>query len=151
MNPLTALDFCIKHKVVADQIIADCDDTDLAELAFELLRLFAHATRQLHTELGRLTITSALHDIAKADDEDWPARHAAELILTHSMANDVCIETALRELGVYGMQQRWHVINVTADVPAVIAAIPALWFRLLPALDTPLLEHFAGQLNEDFS
>jgi hypothetical protein len=147
MNPLTTVDFCVKHQVVKDQIVASCD---LSELALELLRLFAHAARRLHTELGWLGITLALSEIANAVDEAWPARYAADLIAAHAMTVDVPgVDSALRDLGAHAMVQRWNVIEVTADAAAVISAIPELWFRLLPALDTPLLEHFAAQLNSE--
>ena len=64
------------------------------------------------------------------------------------LAHEMMADSALRDFGAGVMAQRWHVINVTADVVEVIAAIPAVWFRLLPALDTPLLEHFATELDE---
>lgn len=144
MNPIVALDYATKHRTVANQIIRDCDDFELIELALELTRLFSYAAHKLRTEYGWLATFLAIQEIANATNEQWTVRHAAEVILNDSMMSD----PALYEFGSDAMQKRWHVITVTADVADVIEAIPALWFRMLPELDTPMLEAFAEELWE---
>jgi hypothetical protein len=146
VNPLLACDFAIKHKVVADRIASEADEF---ELALELLRLFDHTAHALHTELGCLAITSTLQEIASANNEHWNDRHAAELILAYQMMADLpSVPSELRDIGAHALDQRWNVINVTSDVVEAVRAIAAVWFRLLPELDVPLLEHVATELYE---
>ncbi|RAV00674.1 hypothetical protein DQP58_00090 [Mycobacterium colombiense] len=155
IDPTAALDFATKHHVVAQRILRDCDDADLSQLAFDLLNLYAVVAKRLHSEIGWVTIVSALHDVREyANDPN--DRHAGALILAHSMAADARgVDADLREIGMEELAKRFTVINATDRTLATITAIPIVWQRLLPVLTTPagidLLERFSIELQRDES
>ncbi|OBH75931.1 hypothetical protein A5681_09845 [Mycobacterium scrofulaceum] len=147
IEPTTALDFAIRHQVVRDRILSQCDGSDLARLALDLLRLYAHASRRLHTDLGAMAVTSALHEVYERTS-DPNEKHAAALILAHLMTTDGGgVDADLREMGFETLAERFHIVTVTDRTLAVITAIPIVWQRIVPELTTMggigLLEHFS--------
>jgi hypothetical protein len=148
MNPTLAVDFATKHKSVRDLILADCDDYQRGVLVGELLKLFAHANSQLHTDLGRLGVLSALAQIADRD-EHWARRHAAKCIIAFDQMRDVPeMDVALRELGAESLADLMFVAEALGRADEVVVAIPAVWSELLPECDDHLLAHFAEQLGD---
>jgi hypothetical protein len=146
LNP-NAIDLATKHQIIADRILGDCDDIELAELVVDLLALYRHSARRLRSQLGLIAVDLALHEIA-TDDFDYSRQSAAKLIIATGIAADgPSVEADLRQIGWDSVRQLTHVISVTGRTLAVVAAIPAIWRQLLPELSTPsgrqLLEHFA--------
>lgn len=151
IDPNAALNFATRHRVVAQRILDDCDDTDLGQLALDLLSLYSYAAKRLHTELGWLALLSALHEVREygLDPND---RHAAALILAHAMAADAHgVDPGLHEIGHEQLGDRFDVVSATGRILSVIASIPIVWQQLLPVLTTPagidLLERLSIELQ----
>jgi hypothetical protein len=170
INPLSALDFATKHQVVADQILETCDDAELTELVLDLLSMYSHAANRMLSDLGWLSTVDALVEIRDRGipierspenvvqlrpnvagcSADWAEKHAAELILAHTMWVDSRgVEANLRAFGAEALLDKFHTLDLFGNTIAVARAIPALWRKVFPQLATrggqDLLEHFVTQ------
>jgi hypothetical protein len=142
--------FCTSRESTIDRFLETVDDDDLTNLLLDSLRLYAHASRRLRTELGRIAVAAALYEIARG--EDLACANAARMILAFTAEDDVCADIVLRELGFEELQQIGHVANVLGRAQELVAAVPAVWRSLLPetanAAGYELMQRFAIELKE---
>jgi hypothetical protein len=146
MDGLRALDFATKHKIVADRIVSDLAEDEILELGMDLMAMYSHSARRQLSHLGWLSTVALLHEIRERSDH-WPEKHAAQLVLAHQIWEDSGdVDADLRQHGAEDLATKWHTIGALGRTVAAVAAIPALWNRLLPQLGSAagqdLLEHF---------
>jgi hypothetical protein len=149
MDGLRALDVATKHKVVADRIVGDLCGDDLVELALDLMSMYWQAAGKLLSSQGIVATLSALHEV-REHSPDWDERHAATLILAHTMWVDVPgVDAELRRFGSAALLEKFNSVEVFNNMAGVVSAIPRVWRQQLPQLAAPggqdLLAHMVTQ------
>jgi hypothetical protein len=152
MDPITVLDFATRTGEVGDQILAECDSGERDELAFGLMRLYAHAAKKLRTEPALIAIDSAFHVMREYDD-DRNVMDAADLILAFGeMSDSPGADSDLRAFGYHSLMKRLNVVDAVDRMESVIKKIPIVWNRLLPELiwtrvGRDMLARFSAEIN----
>jgi hypothetical protein len=158
MDPVTIFDVANATPSTAQKFLIGLDDDELFELAWDLCRMYAYASRRLLSDMGYMANMAALHEIRDYGN-NWGQRHAAQLILSLEMTvnapsttdpygdrDDNRVPASLRAEGAYDLEKKWHVLGVVDAKVAAISAIPRLWNYLLPTLRTrvgqSMLQHF---------
>jgi hypothetical protein len=163
MDPITLADICNATPSTAERFITGlADDDELYDLCHDLLQLYAYACRRLMSDFGYMATLATLHEVIERSD-DWPLKHAAQLVLAHqevipapSTTGDPDgerVPVSLCAEGAHQLEQKWHVLGVIGARVAAISALPVLWRWLLPQLGTSagqdLLQHFATEEIND--
>jgi hypothetical protein len=163
MNPITLADLANATPTTAQRFITSlADDDELYGLAFDLLQLYSFACRRLTSDFGYMATMAALHEIVERSD-DWPLKHAAQLVLAHQQVipapsttgdpDGDRVPVSLCAEGAHQLEQKWHVLGVVSARVAAISALPVLWRSLLPQLATSagqdILQRFAAEEIDD--
>jgi len=78
----------------AQRLVTEADPAGRGELLHELLRLYAHAAEQFHSELGMVALYTAVAEVADSD-QNLDRRTAAGLIIAHSQYADIPASTRI--------------------------------------------------------
>jgi len=137
MDGLRALNVATKHSSVADRIVGDLAGDDLIGLAIDLCEMYWHAAGKLLSRLGVVATLSALHEVREYSPS-WDERHAATLILAHTMWVDVPgVDAELRRFGSEALLAKFRTVEVFDNLATVVRAIPRVWRQQLPQLAAP--------------